>query len=115
MALFLANAEPSPTARSRKSTITASIRGVATWLGDTPTVARKSYIDPRLISRYESDGRLAGHPQAPPPSCPPPRKPKPPWPRCSPPTRSSQPPLTGSASEGAQLRIRERGGRDAVR
>jgi DNA topoisomerase-1 len=65
MALFLANAEPSLTARSCKSTITASIRGVATWLGDTPTVARKSYIDPRLISRYESDGQLLAIPAVP--------------------------------------------------
>jgi DNA topoisomerase-1 len=62
MALFLANGEPSPTALRRKSTITASIRGVATWLGDTPTVVRKSYIDPRLISRYESDGQLPSIP-----------------------------------------------------
>jgi DNA topoisomerase I len=58
MALLLANAEPSPGARGRKSAINASIRGVANWLGDTPAVARKSYIDPRLISRYESDGQL---------------------------------------------------------
>jgi DNA topoisomerase I len=65
MALFLANAESSPTARSRKSIITASIRGVATWLGDTPIVARKSYIDPRLISRYESDGHLPAIPAVP--------------------------------------------------
>jgi DNA topoisomerase IB len=65
MALFLANAEPSPTARSRKRTITDSMRGVATWLGDTPTVVRKSYIDPRLISRYESDGHLAAIPAMP--------------------------------------------------
>jgi DNA topoisomerase I len=65
MALFLANAEPSSTVRSRKSTIAASIRGVATWLGDTPTVARKSYIDPRLINRYESDGHLKAVPAMP--------------------------------------------------
>ena len=65
MALFLANTEPSPTTRSRKSTITASIRRVATWLGDTPTVARKSYIDPRLITRYESDGQLPAIPAVP--------------------------------------------------
>ncbi len=58
MALQLANANPSPTARSRKNAITAGLRGVAEWLGDTPAVARKSYIDPRLISRYEADGRL---------------------------------------------------------
>jgi DNA topoisomerase I len=65
MALFLANAQPSSTSRGRKSTITASIRGVATWLGDTPTVVRKSYIDPRLISRYESEGYLPAIPAAP--------------------------------------------------
>ena len=65
MALFLANGEPSPTARGRKSTITAGIRGVANWLGDTPTVTRNSYIDPRLISRYESDGQLPTIPAVP--------------------------------------------------
>jgi DNA topoisomerase IB len=65
MALFLANAEPSLTTPSRKRTIAASIRHVAIWLGDTPTVARTSYIDPRLISRYESDGRLPAIPAVP--------------------------------------------------
>jgi DNA topoisomerase I len=59
MALLLANSDPAPTARSRKSTITAAVRGVADWLGDTPAVARASYIDPRVISRYSSDGQLA--------------------------------------------------------
>jgi DNA topoisomerase I len=65
MALLLANANPSPTARSRKSAITAGIRGVADWLGDTPAVARRSYIDPRLIGRYESDGQLLTIPALP--------------------------------------------------
>jgi DNA topoisomerase I len=65
MALLLANANPSPTARSRRSAITTGIRGVADWLGDTPAVARKSYIDPRLISRYETDGRLPTIPALP--------------------------------------------------
>jgi len=65
MALQLANANPSLTARSRKTAITAGIRGVANWLGDTPAVARNSYIDPRLISRYESDGRLPTIPALP--------------------------------------------------
>jgi DNA topoisomerase-1 len=60
MALLLANADPAPTARGRKNAITAGIRGVADWLGDTPAVARGSYIDPRVISRYESEGRLLG-------------------------------------------------------
>jgi len=58
MALLLANAGPSPTLRSRKSVIAACLREVAAWLGDTPAVARKSYVDPRLISLYESGGVL---------------------------------------------------------
>jgi DNA topoisomerase I len=65
MALLLANAGPSATARSRKGVITASVREVAAWLGDTPTVARSSYIDPRLVGRYESEGRLATIPLLP--------------------------------------------------
>jgi DNA topoisomerase-1 len=65
MALVLANAGPSPTARGRKSVITASIREVAAWLGDTPAVARGSYVDPGLISRYESLGELPGIPVLP--------------------------------------------------
>jgi DNA topoisomerase I len=58
MALFLANVEPASTGRRRKSAIVAGVREVAEWLGDTPTVTRSSYIDPRVISRYESDGQL---------------------------------------------------------
>src|ERR1700691_1218944 len=65
MALLLADADPAPTARGRKSAITGGIRGVADWLGDTPAVARGSYIDPRVISRYESEGRLATIPRLP--------------------------------------------------
>jgi len=65
MALLLANSGPAPTARSRKSAIIAGVRGVADWLGDTPAVARNSYIDPRLISRYESDGQLPAIPRLP--------------------------------------------------
>jgi DNA topoisomerase IB len=65
MALLLANADPAPTARDRKSAIIAGVRGVAEWLGDTPTVARSSYIDPRVIIRYESDGQLAAIPRLP--------------------------------------------------
>ena len=65
MALLLANAEPSSTARRRTSVITSSVRGVAELLGDTPTVARKSYIDPRLISRYETQGQLPTVPALP--------------------------------------------------
>jgi DNA topoisomerase I len=66
MALLLANADPAATARSRKSAVTVAIRGVAEWLGDTPAVARASYIDPRVISRYSEDGQLAAIPRLPP-------------------------------------------------
>jgi DNA topoisomerase I len=66
MALLLANAGPAATDRSRSRVIAASVRGVATWLGDTPTVARSSYIDPRLISRYQADGTLPDIPALPP-------------------------------------------------
>jgi DNA topoisomerase I len=65
MALSLAKAPPSQAARSRARVIAASVREVAGWLGDTPAVARKSYIDPQLISRYESAGELPAIPSAP--------------------------------------------------
>jgi DNA topoisomerase IB len=48
MALALANAGPSSTLPGRQRTVAASVREVANWLGDTPAVARGSYIDPRL-------------------------------------------------------------------
>jgi DNA topoisomerase IB len=38
---------------------------VAAWLGDTPAIARSSYIDPRVISQYESDGELPTIPKSP--------------------------------------------------
>ena len=65
MALLLANAAPPATARGAQRVVTASIRGVADWLGDTPAVARASYIDPRLITRYQADGGLAAIPAVP--------------------------------------------------
>jgi DNA topoisomerase I len=65
MALLLANSDPAPTERSRKRAVVAAVRGVADWLGDTPAVARASYIDPRVISRYSSDGQLATVPRLP--------------------------------------------------
>jgi DNA topoisomerase I len=65
MALALANAAPARAARGRDRVIVASVREVAGWLGDTPAVARKSYIDPQLIARYESVGELPTIPAAP--------------------------------------------------
>ena len=62
----MANAGPPASARDTRRAVTASVRAVAGWLGDTPAVARSSYIDPRLISRYEADGGLATIPVLPP-------------------------------------------------
>jgi DNA topoisomerase IB len=65
MALLLANAGPPSTPRQARSAITASFREVASLLGDTPAVARSSYVDPRLISRYESGRGLPSIPVRP--------------------------------------------------
>jgi DNA topoisomerase IB len=65
MALLLASAGPPATPRRARSVITGSIRQVADLLGDTPAVARSSYIDPRLISRYESEPGLPSIPVLP--------------------------------------------------
>ncbi|MBC9958331.1 DNA topoisomerase IB [Yimella sp. cx-51] len=39
---------------SRKRAVKAAVEEVATYLGNTPTVARGSYIDPRVLDLYES-------------------------------------------------------------
>jgi DNA topoisomerase I len=65
MALLLANAGPPATPDRARSVITASVRQVASVLGDTPAVARSSYIDPRLLSRYESGRGLPSIPVLP--------------------------------------------------
>lgn len=65
MALVLARAGPEAGEQRRKRVIAASVRQVAAALGDTPAVARGSYIDPRLIDRYQAAGELPGIPVLP--------------------------------------------------
>jgi DNA topoisomerase-1 len=65
MALALANAGSALTPQHRQRVVAASVKEVARWLGDTPAVARSSYIDPRLISHYESEGELPTVPARP--------------------------------------------------
>jgi DNA topoisomerase I len=65
MALLLADAGPAASDRAAKSVVNASVRGVAQWLGDTPTVARSSYIDPRVTERYLAARSLPGIPVLP--------------------------------------------------
>ena len=47
--------EAAATKTGRKRAITRAIKEVAHYLGNTPAVARSSYIDPRVFDRY-SDG-----------------------------------------------------------
>jgi DNA topoisomerase IB len=44
---------------SRKRAIARVVREVADYLGNTPAVARASYIDPRVIERYEEGRTIA--------------------------------------------------------
>jgi DNA topoisomerase IB len=48
----------SKTGRTRA--INRAVRAVAELLGNTPTVARRSYIDPRVFDRYRSGWTIAG-------------------------------------------------------
>jgi DNA topoisomerase IB len=44
---------------SRKRAVDRSVRAVAELLGNTPAVARRSYIDPRVFDRYQSGATIA--------------------------------------------------------
>ena len=48
------------TQRARRGVINGAVRGVATVLGNTPAVARSSYIDPRVFDRYLSGWTIGG-------------------------------------------------------
>jgi len=50
--------EPSKTARKRA--VNRAVRAVAELLGNTPAVARRAYIDPRVFDRYDSGWTIAG-------------------------------------------------------
>ncbi len=52
-AALAASDEPGDTKASRKRAVASAMREVATYLGNTPTVARSSYVDPRVIDLYE--------------------------------------------------------------
>ena len=45
---------------ARKRAIDGSVRAVSELLGNTPAVARRSYIDPRVFDRYLSGWTIAG-------------------------------------------------------
>jgi len=47
------SATPSGSRTSRRRLVKAAVDEVATFLGNTPAVARGSYIDPRIVDRFE--------------------------------------------------------------
>jgi DNA topoisomerase-1 len=53
--------EVAGTRTGRKRAITRAVKEVAHYLGNTPAVARASYIDPRVFDRYR-DGLVIGRP-----------------------------------------------------
>ena len=52
--------EPGDTKRSRQRAVKAAVQEVSEYLGNTPTIAKNSYIDPRVIDLYE-DGTTIAH------------------------------------------------------
>jgi DNA topoisomerase IB len=53
-AALAASDEPGDTRRSRQRAVKAAVQEVADYLGNTPTIAKSSYIDPRVIDLYEN-------------------------------------------------------------
>ncbi len=51
--------EDAATKTSRKRAVKQAATEVASYLGNTPTVARNSYIDPRVIDHYENGETIA--------------------------------------------------------
>jgi DNA topoisomerase-1 len=51
--------EPGETKASRKRAVSGAMKEVASFLGNTPTLARSSYVDPRIIDAYERGSTIA--------------------------------------------------------
>jgi DNA topoisomerase IB len=58
-AVGLAVSERAAGESARKRAVVRVVREVAAYLGNTPAVARASYIDPRVITRYENGRTIA--------------------------------------------------------
>jgi DNA topoisomerase-1 len=52
--------EHGETAASRKRAVSGAMTEVASFLGNTPTLARSAYVDPRVIEAYEEGKTIAG-------------------------------------------------------
>jgi DNA topoisomerase IB len=55
-----ADGRKAKSAAARKRAINGAVRGVSEVLGNTPAVARRSYIDPRVFDRYLSGWTIGG-------------------------------------------------------
>ncbi|HVX23442.1 MAG TPA: hypothetical protein VHB02_19020 [Acidimicrobiales bacterium] len=61
-AAALAGKEPVPaTGTGRRRAVAAAVAAVAEQLGNTPAVCRSSYVDPRVVDRFESGETLRDH------------------------------------------------------
>jgi DNA topoisomerase-1 len=56
LATILADIGSAPNERARNKNVIAAVRFVAAELGNTPAIARKSYVHPVVISRYLQNG-----------------------------------------------------------
>lgn len=52
--------EHGETQASRKRAVSGAMKEVSSFLGNTPTLARSSYVDPRVIEAYESGRTIHG-------------------------------------------------------
>jgi DNA topoisomerase IB len=58
-AVAVATNDPVASKTGRKRVINEAVKGVAFYLGNTPAISRKSYIDPRVFDRYLSGWTIA--------------------------------------------------------
>lgn len=58
-AAALAEAPEATSARARRRVVAAAMREVSEFLGNTPTLARSAYVDPRVVSAYEEGRTIA--------------------------------------------------------
>lgn len=60
-AAVLARSDPAaaPSAAARKRLVVAAVKETAAYLGNTPAVCRKSYIDPGVVDRFDAGETIA--------------------------------------------------------
>ncbi|WP_304108423.1 DNA topoisomerase IB [Mycolicibacterium bacteremicum] len=58
-AAAFAEADPGETERQRKRAVSGVMKQVSEELGNTPAVARSSYVDPRVVAGYERGATIA--------------------------------------------------------